>query len=175
MQPLLGLCWPNWAFCCQSLSWSLPVASQSCRLCGCGLHLSLVPLGLLVFHDLSLSPLCSAFSEASAWYQSQSRPTQHPHCSLSFFWTLGTPKVLFALRAHLQVSDCPCSLDVFSSHIPRRRSILLHGISHCMVHAPYLACLSVPHAITSNSQASVKSMGERWSMLKDITAILPLR
>lgn len=128
MQPLLGLCWPNWAFCCQSLSWSLPVASQSCRLCGCGLHLSLAPLGLLVFHDLSLSPLCSAFSEASAWYQSQSCPTQHPHSSLSFFWSLGTPKVLFALQAQLQVSDCPCSLDVFSScHV-----FLGDGASFCM-------------------------------------------
>ena len=128
---------------------------------------------------MSPSPLVFAFSEgvsppASAWCQSQSCPRQHPCSSLSFFWTLGKPKVPLAPQGHLQVSDCPCSLDAFSSphvFLGDGASFCIGSDSHHVVLGPYLARPNVHHGITVNSQASGQSMGECWSMTKDITAI----
>lgn len=111
---------------------------------------------------------------ASAWCQSQSCLMQHPCSSLSFFWTLGKPKVPLAPQAHSQVPDWSCFLDVFSSphvFLENGASFCMGSDSHCMVLGPYLACPSVHHGITFNSQASEQSTRECWSMLKDIKAI----
>lgn len=165
----------SWTFSCQSPTRSLAVASQNLRLCGHGLHFPPAPLRLLVVLHLSMSPLFSSFlPPASAWCQSQSHPMQRPCSSLSFFSTLGKPKVPLAPQAHSQVPDCPCYLDVFSSphvFLGVGASFCMGSDTHHVVLGLYLACPSVCHGIIFNRQASGQSMGECWSMLKDITAI----
>lgn len=142
------------------------MASQSLRLCGRGLHLPPAPLGLLVVLHLSPPPLFSAFSER---FHPQPQPGVKASpilCSTPAAACPSGPRVSprspLLPQAHLQVPDCSCSLDAFSSphvFLGDGASFCMGSDSHCLVLRPYLARPNALHGIPFNSQASDQSMG----------------